>query len=237
MIDLPPPALVLDLVAVDPDRIRGIYTIGGKLERLPARALWLHPEAAASIDDEMAGWITVSDMFRSPESSLAAVRSGRGARPPGYSAHNYGLAIDLDVGKTMRSLRTSSKIDLDRAMSTRGWLCHRIDGKITSLKGESHHYNYLGPGYENPRGATSTAAAIEARIVRLYGAAWRTIDPRVAQAQLARLGLYHGDLDGKIGPISCEAIRAFRRCWGLPDGARIDAQMYRTLVYVAAGRR
>ena len=207
----PPAARVLDLVALPADRVRGIYTIGGVPGRMPGRALLLHPDV---VDGFMAAahQLVVSDIFRSAESSLAAVRAGRGARPPGFSAHNFGLAVDLDIKASMRRGGFKTKEILDLAMEQQGFLCHRLDHKITDLKGESHHYNALVDEYATVlASASSTAASIEVRILALYSHAWRTVDPTVAQAQLARLGLYRGDLDGKIGPISKQAIRVCSR--------------------------
>lgn len=233
----PPPVLILDLVQLPADKVRGVYTIGGVPGRMPARALYLHPLCAPRFLAMTPGVITVSDMFRSAESSLAAVKSGRGAQPPGFSAHNFGLAIDIDVRKAMRALgMNGGKGGLDNWMRHWGFWCYRLDAKITDLHGESHHYHALS--FDQPEsGERTTAAAIQRRITSLYGHTWRDIDPTVAQAQLARLGLYRGDLDGNLGPISKAAVRVFRRGWGLGDSDKIDAKTFRTLVYVAAGRR
>lgn len=237
---VPAPALVLDLVEIPADRVKGIYTIGGVPGLLPRRALYVHPDAVDDFLEMADAGAVVSDLFRSPESSLAAVQSGRGALQPGRSAHGFGLATDFDVAKTMKALRLATKQALDDFAAAHGFYCHRRDHKITPLKGEGHHFNHLGDAlgaYAVRPNEASTAPAIERRIESLYGHAWRDIDLTVAQAQLARLGLYRGDLDGKLGPISKAAVRVFRRGWGLGDSDRIDARTFRTLVYVAAGRR
>jgi hypothetical protein len=240
MNDSIPAALTLDLVEIPSDRVKGIYTIGGVPNRMPTRALYLHPTTARDFLGILSDALTVSDIFRSAESSLAAVKSGRGAKPPGFSAHNFGLAIDVDVAKGIRAHgMIGGKASFDSWLASFGFHCHRLDHKVTDIKGESHHFNHFGShnlAWLVP-GERSTAGAIERRIVELYGHTWRDIDPTVAQAQLARLGLYRGDLDGQLGPISKAAIRVFRRGWGLGDSDRLDARTFRTLVYVAAGRR
>jgi hypothetical protein len=227
--------LVLELTALPSQAVRGVYTIDGVKDRMPARALFLQPDAARSFL-AIAEHLTVSDVYRSAESSLAAVRSGRGAKTPGFSAHNYGLAVDVDVRASMRLLNVKTKQGLDECMAPEGWWCHRVDHQITPLKGESHHFNFLGSDFVLPRGASSTAGAIEARIVELYGAAF-VLDEKAQQVALSFLRLYHGTIDGELGPLSKEALRAFQRTWRLPETSKADAKTQRTLAYVAAERR
>lgn len=240
---VPAPALVLDLVQLPIDAVRGSYTVKGYGPgKMPFRSLFVHPSLAGQPGTaqrmrflELLEDATFSDLFRTPESSLEAIASGRGALPPGTSTHGFGLAGDIDIDKTMRAIKAKTKLDLDLWMANKGLVCQRLDHRITSLKGESHHFHDIGGERATPR-ETSTAAAAQRRITALYGYAWATVDPAVAQAQLARLSLYRGDLDGKIGPISKSAIRIFRRGYGLGDSDRLDAKTFRTLVYVAAGR-
>lgn len=226
----------LQLTPVPADT-QGIYTIRGVAGRLPPRALFLHPAAAAAFKP-LAAHVVVSDMFRSPESSLAAVRSGRGAKPPGYSGHNYGLSIDIDIMPTWSRIGgIALRLDkgaLDEHFEQYGWYCHRRDHLIGS---EAWHYNHLG--YEanadiRPR-AHSTAGALETKIMRLYGGQFE-LGETAAQMALARLRLYSGELDGVLGPLSREAICAFQRTWGLKATGSLDATTQRTLAYVAADK-
>lgn len=212
----------LDLVAVPP--CLGIYD-----GALPARMRYLHPTAAEAFVG-IAGVAVVSDMFRSPESSLRAVREGRGAQPPGYSAHNFGLAIDVDIAATMRRLVVTTKAGLDAAMESHGWYCHRRDHVVGA---EAWHYNYLGPGATVAGALTSDE--VESRILGLYGDALGP-DNRECQRLLARLRMYGGELDGAIGPLTREAARVFERAWGLNVDGVLDARTRRTLAYVAADR-
>lgn len=202
------------------DKVKGIYD--GKL---PERMRYLHPEAAHSFDT-IADWVVVSDMFRSPESSLRAVREGRGAQPPGYSAHNYGLAIDIDVKAAVQ--RTKTKRALDEYMREKGWHCHRVDGLVLS---EGWHYNYLGD-VDYPPGIKSTAPLVERAILFWYGDQFEFSDSE-AQQKLTALRMYKGSIDGKLGPLSQEAVHVFQRAWGLRETGKLDVKTKRTLAYVA----
>lgn len=210
-----------------PDTVLGIY--GPDKNRMPERARYLHPDAAKVF--HVAGFV-VSDIFRSAEASLAAVKAGRGAQPPGYSAHNFGLAIDLDVRSTMKlgnNLKT--KADLDDVMEKDGWFCHRRDHKLDH---ESWHYTFLGVGAQvSPRFQTIVYHT-EARIMEFYG---QSLAPNDLECQklLQKIGLYGGALDGDIGPLSKAAVEVFRRGWGL-YGKGLDQKTRRTLAYVACER-
>jgi len=232
--------LYLDLCQLPWSRVVGIYTIDRKPNQMPARALFLHPDAARAflevVDYRAPADATVSDIFRSAESSLAAVQSGRGAKPPGFSAHNYGLAVDVDIEPTMMRLGIQSKEYLDLFMESRGFYCHRRDHRITDLHGESHHFNFLGAGTVIGPQFSTTSGFIEARIVELYGAHFK-LSPADIQRALASIKLYHGAIDGILGPISAQAIRVFRRGWGLGDSANPDERFQRTLAYVTAEKR
>ncbi len=221
--------MLLHLVPLAADYVAGIYTVGGKPGRMPDRMRYLHPEAAIDYA-KIQSWAVVSDMFRSPESSLEAVRAKRGAQPPGYSAHNYGLAIDLDIDASMKRLGVKTKRELDEACEAAGWFCHRRDH---TMGFESWHMNNLGVGAK-PQGER-TSDEIEARIQALYGASLK-LKPREAQSALKRLRFYSGAVDGDIGPLSREAIRAFQRAWGVHENGMLDVKTQRTLAYVSADK-
>lgn len=236
--------LTLALVPVPP--CLGIYDVAGVAHKsMPARMRYLHPDAARAFA-EISAWAVVSDMYRSPESSLRAVREGRGAQPPGYSAHNFGLAIDIDIAATAKRLASVRQSDgtyadllpagavdkagLDRVMESHGWWCHRRDHVVAS---EAWHYNFLGVGAKVAGALTSDE--VEARIVALYGPGLSPGD-RECQRLLGALKLYGGEADGDLGPLTREAARAFERAWGLNVDGVLDAKTRRTLAYVAAQR-
>jgi hypothetical protein len=216
----------------------GIY--GTKKDTMPERMSFLHPDAAASFlaMDLPSLRLRVSDVFRSPESSLAAVQAGRGAQMPSYSGHNYGFSVDLDVDYLIKKGRFGSKEALDTFMEKNGWFCHRRDHKLAF---ECWHFNY-GIGSFIKKGEATTAAAIERKIVATYGAQFKLTN-KDAQAALKKLGLYSGEVDGKIGPISLESVKAFQRCWGLDKHPRSKAEYgtigpvtQRTLAYCSSDR-
>lgn len=229
--------LHLRLTPLAHDKVIGIYKVGGVAARLPERMRYLHPDAARAFG-AIEEWAVISDMFRSPESSLRAVREQRGALPPGFSAHNFGLAIDLDLNESRQNLArrigrpTVSKAELDEAMESAGWFCHRRDHTNGF---EAWHYNALLIGAYIPASNRTTAPLIEARILELYGADLNPVDVE-CQAALKRLGLYGGAIDGAIGPLSREAVRAFQRTWGLAETGKLEPKTRRTLAYVAAVR-
>lgn len=217
----------------------GDYIINGKRRKMPPRALFLVPEAAEAYE-EIAAVVQISDMYRSPESSLEAVQRGRGALPPGYSQHNYGYAIDLALAESMRNLgvalglgRAATKRELDEWMAAHGWYCLRRDHK---MKSEAWHYNYLGDGVEITAKRTSYRLA-EEQLAKLYADAWNA-DAAECQRMLAKLRFYHGAIDGQIGPQSRQAIAAFQRAWcirGEQDG-KLGPRTKRTLALVACER-
>jgi hypothetical protein len=222
--------LTLKLEALPADRVKGIYKIGGVEGRMPARALFLHPAAAPSFL-EMTDRLVCSDIFRTAEASLAAVKANRGAQPPGYSAHNFGLAIDLDVKATMKNIPLANKEQLDFFMEVKGWFCHRRDHTMDS---ESWHYTFLGVGADVSPRVKTIVNYTEARILEVYG---KSFSPDDAECQrlLQKLRIYSGEVDGKIGPQSKAAIGVFQRGWGLTEGP-LDAKTRRTLALVAADR-
>src|SRR5690349_9147621 len=112
---------------------------------------------------ELAPFVVVSDMFRTAEASLAARAKKAGVQPPSFSHHNYGRAIDLDVGDSIARLRAAEqtfdpgdgdpvtvrdKRGLDLWLAARGWFCFRGDHKTGKSKAhpadESWHFDFLG---------------------------------------------------------------------------------------------
>lgn len=222
--------VILYLTELGSNEVVGITKYGGKM---PARARFLHPDAAASYRTDLhPNGMVVSDMFRTPESSLQAIADNRGARAPGYSAHNYGLAIDIDVTAVMRNLKLKGKAALDAWMEDKGWYCHRRDHQ---REWEEWHYNYLGKGTIISPKVKSTVNYIEARIVQLHGSEFE-LDSTEMQICLMKLKLYHGDIDGKFGPISRSALAMFQKSVDLAPTGKPDTKTVRTLSYCACER-
>jgi hypothetical protein len=218
-----------------PARILGIY--GAGKDELPERMRYLEPEAAESYLalEGSPRRLRVSDMLRSAESSLLACQQKRGVQPPAFSGHNYGLSIDVHVADCLRRFRMDKRT-LDGFLAAAGWHCHRKDH---ALGAESWHFNYLGRGAEAHRylaasaKASTTLAALEAKIQDRYGAAMK-LSAVAIQTALQRLSMYSGALDGDLGALSKQAIQVFQRAWQLDPSGKPDARTQRTLAFVAA---
>jgi hypothetical protein len=218
-----------------PVKLRGIY--GLSRDQLPARAAFLHPEAAASVDvlERDTGGLIYSDVLRSADASLAAVVSGRGAQPPGYSGHNFGVSVDLDVDRVLREKRW--KYDrLLQVMELHGWYCYCRDGKRGE---EDWHFNYYGPRAPDILSKLTTARVTWARgaehaIEAFYPLASFVLKPTEIQTLLKKLSFYSGAVDGQFGPLTNQAVAAFCRAWELPNTT--DLRFQRTLGFVGAER-
>lgn len=211
--------------------VLGIY--GTNKNQFPVRMSFLHPDATAAFKAAQAkGPIRVSDMFRSAEESLRARATKQGVQPPGYSAHNYGLAIDVAVDDCLKTFGVN-KPGFDSLMENAGWYCHRSDGKRGF---EDWHYNFLGktPGkYIAGLGTRTRDSAIEAYIRDLFGDDLK-LTSEEAQVALAKMKFYRGEIDGIFGGGSAQALMAFQRAWELPATGKLDAKTERTLAYVSA---
>jgi hypothetical protein len=195
-----------------PESVLGIY--GDSKNLMPRTMRRLHPDAAASYlaIDALGVKLRVSDMFRSPEASLRAMQAKPGlVQPPGFSAHNYGLAIDVSLGDCLKRF-SMTKTQFNAFMESHGWTCHRLD----DARGpEDWHYNFQVRHLIQP-GDKSSAAAVERKMQELYGAQM-VLDISQAQTALKTMRLYSGEVDGKGGPLTETAIRSFQRAWQIRE--------------------
>jgi len=215
------------------EEVVGIY--GKNKDEMPDRARYLQPSAAISFRAHLGDKVQVSDMLRTAESSLSARRRGRGAQRPGYSGHNFGFSIDLAVSATMRRRKLASKKELDLWMASKGWWCHRRDHERDH---EEWHYNFFGrdAGKWVRDGDRKTSAGLERMIASKYERWWQKMTEKDAQRALTRLGMYDGDIDGSIGPISREAVRSFQRAWLVGETGSLNLMTKRTLAFVSSDR-
>lgn len=225
---------LLQLKVVRVQNVVGIYGKSGK--DFPARMAFLQPEAAAAYTAAASKLkLVVSDMFRTAEESLRARAEKSGVQPPGYSAHNYGLAIDIATDAVLKATKLT-KPALDAQMEEYGWYCHRKDGKRGM---EDWHYNFFGnrdqaePWVKVCAKSTNRSSGIEAKIKETFGDQLK-LTAEEAQIALAKLKMYHGEIDGKFGSGSKQALMAFQRAWRLPATGAIDERTERTLAYVSA---
>ena len=203
---------------------------GGYDGKMPPRADWLHP--LAQVDYErIQDSVVVSDKYRSAESSFVAMQKKSGVLPPGRSRHGFGLAIDVSVAPSMKLVGVKTKEAFDDWMASRNWHCHRLDH---AMQPEAWHYNWL-PDFKGVlRNERSTNPAGERQLMAMYGEHLAP-GPVARQRALAKVGLYRGDDDGVLGPLSIAAGQAFCRAWKLPRLWAPD--MLRTLAFVAAELR
>ena len=227
----------MGLLQLNLARLTGVVGIYGKTkDQFPARMSYLQPDAAVAFQlAAPALKLRVSDMFRTAEESIRARAEKTGVQPPGYSAHNYGLAIDIDTDAALKANRCD-KAQLDQLMQAYGWWCHRKDGKRGM---EDWHYNFFGTGaaaqpwHDACAKFRNRASGIEAKIVATFGDQLK-LTPEEAQIALSKMKLYNGEIDGKFGRGSKQALMAFQRAWRLPATGELDARTERTLAYVTA---
>lgn len=234
--------MYLDVVEVPATLVRGIYTVKGYgPHQLRPDMRYLHPDAAAAFE-KIAPWFVCSDMFRSPESSLEAVESGRGALAPGYSRHNFGRAVDGDVPESCKRLgvhlglgRDATKAEMDREMEAAGFFCHRRDHTNGP---ESYHFNFLGVGTVIAPKFKTTYGYGEADLVKLYDL---SPDVDACQAMLREMHRRDahrypdpGPVDNDAGKRTLTAAKAFQLEWHLSATGRLDGHTKRTLALVSA---
>lgn len=228
----------LYLTEFEADAVYGIY--GADKDKLAARMRFLHPDAAKAfrkMDADMR--VCCSDMLRTPEGSLAnRRRKGRGLRP-GWSGHNYGFSIDINVSWMLKN-HDMNKVELDAWMASFGWHCHNIPGETRSY--EAWHYNYFGPEAEHylsfRTGSKSRtwSKPVSQKIEEYYGHWWGRADETTVQMALNSLGLYNGDFDGDAGPLTKTAVESFQKAWDLPVDGVAGPMTKRTLMLVSADR-
>jgi len=229
------------LLAQLPNTIRSIYN-----GPMPKRMRFLHPEAAISLlrMEKDLGGLIYSDMYRSAESSLEAMQRKAGVQPPAYSGHNYGFSVDVAVDQIMNEKGWDYERLLDE-MIAHGWFCHRRDHERGM---EDWHFNCLGPrshGFASIGNHPADypylfeiddgrkwGAPVEKLIQDAYGDSF-SLDSVELQISLSELGLYKGDIDGIIGPITMSALHAFQRAWELPETSP-NYRTQRTLAFVSA---
>jgi hypothetical protein len=226
----------LRLFKLPPKRVRGTYDLNHNNvsdDFLPDRMCYLAEDAAQSYL-AMDKVIVFTDLFRSAAESLEARARKRGVQPPAYSAHNFGLAWDVDVDRTLQ-LNKWTYAELLTYMEARQWWCHRRDGKRGM---EDWHFSYLGPtpssilSQINVQSPGTWARGAELAIQQRYAGQFN-LTPSQVQACLKSLKLYSGGIDGSIGPISMQGVNLFARTWEVP-AVPGNPVFQRTLAYVAA---
>lgn len=199
---------------------------------VPKRSAFLYPLAARSLLSMPQ--MVFTDLYRSPSAILRAYQSKPGTQPPGYSAHGYGLAVDIDLEETL-PLRGWSYPELVSFMETNGWYCHRRD--LDETGSEAWHFNYLEDRYfmlgVDPQDHSTWKNAAESKIISLYGNQFALSAVRVQEILLSR-GEYGGPADGEMNVKTISAIRNFQQRWGLKSDGIAGPVTQRTLAFVSA---
>lgn len=206
-----------------------------------SKAIWvsarrLMPAAATSFMKDLAPYIPVTDLYRSAAGGLAAIKNKKGSRSPGYSGHNYGHSIDIGVSEAMKTLGFKKKSQLDAWMRERNWFCWRGDGE--RLKEEWHYDHNRGPW--DKKSDTRGDQGLQRMLLDLYGPQFvlkQFVDGAdEVQAALKKLNYYHGEIDGKHGPLTRAAITAFQQHWmpAFEPTGKAGPPTQRVLAFVAA---
>jgi hypothetical protein len=202
---------------------------------------YLDPAAAESFVamEKEVGKLICLTMWWGPEHNLISKRLNKEVEPPGYSGHNFGFSIDLNLTDTLRTLKISYEVLLQR-MKKFGWYCHRHDKEPQAPY--SDHFNYLGADgaaalaiVENMN-PESWGRAVEHHIVDRYGR-FLHLSPAQVQGTLSAMKMYSGACTGNIDIMSREAILCFQRAWGLAETGDISIVLQRVLAFVGANRQ
>ncbi len=211
--------------------LQQIHNIKGNVRRP-----FLAQDAAvslASLETDTDGLIYV-DMWRDAVDSLLARRM-KGRSSVGYSPHNFGMAVDIDV-QTILNQKKIKYEDLLWLMKRRGWYCFRRDG-VDNQTG-SGHFNFLGDNAEkylskSNQDPTSWQTVAEFRLWERYGNDFQ-LDTKEVQIKLAKLGMYTGSFTGQCDLYTREAILAFQRAWDLSQTGSPDMTLCRAISFVTA---
>lgn len=212
------------------------------LRRLPpikgtVRMPFLAPDAAISLlalEKDTDG-LVYTDMWRDPIDSLLAKRANRASQLPGYSGHNYGMSVDLDVISILNTKKIRYE-DILHIMKKRGWFCKRRDGD-SSLPG-ANHFNFLGDDsgrylVKCTMDPITWDIPTELKILELYGSSYQ-LETKDVQELLTKLRIYHGPITGQRDAYTREAIMAFQRTWDLTETGFPDMALCRTIMFITS---
>lgn len=196
--------------------------------KVPARALYAHPEAFFSlIRLERAGGLVYTDIFRGAQGQLAAKRRNPATtKAVSLSPHGYGLAVDLDVDATLKRRGWLYQRLLDE-MGKEGWYCHRRDQARGS---EDWHFNFLSvqASVLLPKASIARRGTwddpVEGRIQQLYGAQLAPGDDEIPTL-LTAAHVNGGD---------AAAVKAFQTMWDLDADGIVGPNTRRVLAYTTA---
>lgn len=187
----------------------------------------------ASVEIDTDG-LSYSEMWRDSVDSLLAKRL-KGSSLVGYSPHNYGLSVDLDVTTILEQKKIRYE-DLLWLMKRRGWYCFRRDG--SQDQSGSNHFNFLGDDAEkylskSSQDPTTWQTIPELRIWERHSQDFR-METSEVQAKLSKIGFFTEPFTGQRDLYTREAILAFQRAWDLVQTGSPDMTLCRALAFVTA---
>lgn len=198
---------------------------------------FLSRDAALSLEtvEKDTDGLIYRDIWRDAVSSLVAKRMRKTGELPGYSAHNYGLAVDLNV-EAILSQKKIRYEDLLWIMKRRGWYCFRRDG-VEGQSG-SDHFNFLGESADHylskcTLDPTTWGSASEIKIWEFYHSEFQ-LSTKDVQLKLAKIGFFHAPFTEQRDIYTREAIMAFQRAWDLTQSGSPDMTLCRVLSFVTA---
>ncbi len=103
-----------------------------------------------------------------------------------------------------------------------------LDQRIADLEFEVRGLQSRGTGAELPLAPSSTGSAIQVPVAA-GPAASATPATRDIQQALANAGFYQGPIDGKSGPLTQDAIRAFQQANSLKVDGKVGPQTWARL--------
>lgn len=199
----------------------------------------LAPDAALALValEKDTGGLVYGDMWRDGMMNLLVRRSNRAVPLPGYCGHNYGIAIDLDIGTILEEKKILYE-DLLHLMKKRGWVCLRRDGERN--KPGSEHFVFLGDQASRylarcTMDPITWVVPTEMIIMEKYGTCF-DLDVAGVQELLTRLSIYVGPITGQKDAYTREAILTFQRAWDLTQSGSVDMMLCRALAFISAER-
>jgi hypothetical protein len=177
-----------------------------------------------------------TDMWRDGiDTLLTRTNRNKSGNSIGYSPHNFGISVDLDV-PTILDQKKILYEDIIWLMKRKGWYCFRRDGSQNQVG--SGHFDFLGDEAEKYLAKSSQDPATwstvaEMRIWERHSQSFN-IGTKEVQEMLAKLGFYHGPFTGQRDFYTREAILAFQRAWDLVQTGSPDMVLCRALAFISA---
>lgn len=200
---------------------------------------YLDKEAAFSLVlvERDTGGLVYTEMWRDALSSILVRRTNTSTPPPGYSAHNYGLSIQIDMRASMK-VKKLSHDDLTKILERHGWFCQRRDEGFDISEVGACQFNYFGKDHDKylskaSQDATSWLTPSEFYIWEKYRDDFQ-LETADVQNKLGSLGLYRGTITGQRDLYTREAIMAFQRTWEISQSGAPDMTLCRVLSFVTA---